>query len=322
MKRRKMLQLSLLGITGMAHAGTIPRILKKGVPMNTESEVAIIGGGPAGLTAALALGRIGKKVLIFDDNKGRNFPAHHMMNFPSRDGTPPREFKEMIIKDLRKYSEVALRQETVNDIQIRKNSFIINGKFEVKLVLLAHGIHDVLPDIPGIRDLWGRSVFHCPYCHGHEFKRQKIGVMESDSKYLSHMVPLLLSLSGDVTIFTNNANPEIPTQLLKKTKLVTSKVREITHDGHNLEAVVTEEGRFEIDGLVIKPPQILTTDIGTKLGCELNEFGLYKTDSMGMTTVPGIYAAGDIVETRQAVILACASGMKTAASMTFALMND
>lgn len=317
-----MLQLSLMGITGMAGAQILPGFQKKGKRMKTESEVAIIGGGPAGLTAALALGRIGRKVLIFDDNKGRNFPAHHMMNFPSRDGTPPREFKEMIIKDLRKYSEVTVRPERVSDVQKKGDVFIINNQFEVKKIILAHGVKDVLPDIPGVKDLWGKAVFHCPYCHGHEFKRQRIGVMESDPKYLSHMVPLLLSLSDNVTVFSNGSRPLLSEGIMKKVTLVTSPVKALHHDGHELKSLLTEEGEVRLDGLVIKPPQVLTTDVGTKLGCELNEFGLYKTDSDGMTTVPGVYAAGDITEPRQAVILACASGMKTAASISYVLTQQ
>ncbi len=310
-----MLQLSILGIPGLA-------LLNKGYVMNNVYDVAIIGGGPAGLTAALALGRIGRSVIIFDENKGRNFPAHHMMNFPSRDGTPPREFKEQIIKDLRKYSEITFRQEKVNVIRKNDGQFTINNHFEAKKILLAHGIKDILPEIPGIKELWGKAVFHCPYCHGHEFKRQKLGVMESDPKYLFHMAPLLLSLSGDVTIFTNGSRLELPPLLLEKVKVITAQVKKLNYYGEQLISLETETGEVKLDGLVIKPPQELTTDMGIKLGCELQENGLYKTDGEGQTSVPGVYAAGDIVDQRQAVILSCASGMRAAASISFSLVTN
>lgn len=315
-----MIQLSLMAIGSQAHASPLGR-LTKGPVMNTKSDVIIIGGGPAGLTAALALGRIGRTVIIFDDNNGRNFPAAHMQNFPSRDGTPPREFKEQLLKDLRNYQEISFRTERVTSLSKNGDGFLVNQTFEAKKIILAHGVKDILPEIPGINDLWGNSVFHCPYCHGHEFKRGKFGLLSSDVNYLSHMVPLIKSLTEDITIFTNGESVELPS-FLADVKMITAPVKRLQLTGPVLRSVVTGEIEIPIDALLIKPPQKLTTDLGTKLGCELNEFNLYKVDADSMTTVPGIYGAGDIVEMRQAVIMACASGMKTGANISFALMKE
>jgi len=290
--------------------------------MKTQTEVAIIGGGPAGLTAALALGRIGRKVTVFDDNNGRNFPASHMMNFPSRDGTPPQEFRELIIKDLRKYQEVSFRSERANEIEKKGDVYVINGNTEAKKIILAHGVRDILPAIPGIKDLWGKAVFHCPFCHGHEFKGQMLGLLSSDLKYLSHMIPLVLSLTDKVSVFSNGETIDLPPQLKTRVTLIPSPVRKLIYEDDNLHAVETVDGNVRLNGLLIKPPQELTTDVGRKLGCEINEFGLYKTENEVQTTIPGVYSAGDVSVPMQALLVACSLGMKAAAYASFELVAE
>jgi thioredoxin reductase len=286
--------------------------------MDTRTDVAIIGGGPGGLTAALTLGRAGRKVVVFDDNKGRNFPTEHMMNFPSRDGTPPLKFREQIKSDLLKYPEVSFKNERVNDIRKLERGFLLNGSVEASKILLAHGVTDILPDIYGLREAWGKNVFHCPYCHGHEFKSKKIGVIVDIPHYADHMIPLLLGLSSDVTVFTNSNAVEIPAQLKKYIVYHPERVRSFT-DGK----VELEDGKtVPINGLVIRPPQRLSTDLGVKLGCELTETGHYKVDSESMTNVPGVYAAGDVVDPRQSVLNACAYGQKAGAFMNFAILRE
>lgn len=316
-----MIQLIVFGITGLARGGIL-NTFRKGPIMSFQTEVAIIGGGPAGLTAALALARIGRKVTIFDDNKGRNFPAAHMQNFPSRDGTPPREFKEQIVSDLRKYSEVTLKGDRVLSIKKKGDGFIINDQFAAKKIVLAHGVRDILPEIDGIKELWGKAVFHCPFCHGHEFKNHNIGVLGTDSNYVSHMVPLLLSLSSKVTVFTQGISIELPLEILAKVTLVSDPVKKLSHQGEALKTVITSRGEIPIDALVLRPLQELTTDLGLQLGCELTEIGLYKVENEVQTTVPGVFAAGDITMPMQSVLLACASGMKAGAQVSFALSNE
>lgn len=280
--------------------------------MNTQADVIIIGGGPAGLTAALSLGRAGRTVLIFDDNKGRNAPAPHMNNFPSRDGTPPGEFRELVKKDLSKYKEVFFSTSRVETITKQNDGFLVNG-IKAKKIILAHGLKDVLPPIPGMKELWGKSIFFCPYCHGHEFKGKKIGIYANEQIAL-HMIPLLLGLSHDVVLFTNGE--EVTNPLLRQIPVYQEKILSVSAEGIEL------EGKFvERDCLLHKPPVVMTTTIGADLGCEIVN-GLYKVGDDGMTTVEGVYAAGDNMDGRASVMFACTSGMKAAVAVNFAILNE
>lgn len=271
--------------------------------MNKSVDVVIIGGGPAGLSAALTLARGRRSVLVIDEGKGRNAPAAHMMNFPSRDGTPPGEFKDLIRKDLSKYPEVEIVSDHVESIEKQGTGFLVNGLIQAKKIILAHGVKDILLPIPGMKELWGKSVFHCPYCHGYEFRDQRIGLL-ADEKTAEHLLPLLKGLSHDVIHFRMDS------------------IECFLHEGPKMTGVKLKNGEIvKRDCLLFRPAQEFTTDIGVKLGCEKNEMGFYKVDDMGETTVPGVYAAGDIVEMRQAVLMACASGMKAAASSNFAILK-
>lgn len=271
--------------------------------MKLNYDVAIIGGGPAGLTAGLTLGRGGRSVLILDEGKGRNAPAAHMNNFPSRDGTPPDEFKEQIRNDLKKYEDVKIERTKVFSLEKTENGFLVNGLIFAKKIILAHGVRDILLPIPGMQELWGKSIFHCPYCHGYEFKNKRLGLL-ADEKTAEHMLPLLSGLSSDVKLFE------------------TGTIESFIYEGTNLRGVKLINGEVvERDALLFKPAQEFTTDLGLKLGCEKTDLGFYKVDDNGMTTVPGVYAAGDITEMRQGVLFACSAGMKAAAMVNFEILK-
>ncbi len=286
--------------------------------MKEKFDVVIIGGGPAGLTAALTLGRAGRTVLVYDDNQGRNFATLHMQNFPSRDGTPPLEFRNQIKEDLGKYKTVSFKKERVIEIEKIEKSFLINNETEATKILFAHGVKDILPDISGLKEAWGKNVFHCPYCHGHEFKNQRIGVIAESSQYADHMIPLLLGLSDKVTLFTNGSDITLSGQLSKHITIHSEKI--ISYKNN----IIQLENKKEIlsDCLVLRPPQELSFNLGVKLGCELNETGLYKVDAEYMTTVEGIYAAGDIVDPRQSVLNACAYGQLAGALINFSILKE
>lgn len=272
--------------------------------MKQSFEVVIIGGGPAGLTAALALGRGGRSVLVIDEGKGRNAPAAHMQNFPSRDGTPPEEFKQQIRNDLKKYVDVKIEKTKVTSLEKTETGFLVNKSISTLKIILAHGVRDILLPIPGMSELWGKSIFHCPYCHGYEFRNQRLGLL-ADVKTAAHMIPLLKGLSDDVKLFEMGS------------------IESFIHEGTKLRGVKLKTGEvIARDALLFKPAQEFTTDIGLKLGCEKTELGFYKVDDNGMTTVPGVYAAGDIVEMRQAVIMACAGGMKAATMANFEILKE
>lgn len=272
--------------------------------MKHNYDVVILGGGPAGLTAGLTLGRGGRTVLILDEGNGRNAPAAHMNNFPSRDGTPPDEFKAQIRNDLKKYEDVRIEKTKVFSLEKTEKGFLVNGLYIAKKLILAHGVRDILLPIPGMQELWGKSIFHCPYCHGYEFRNKRLGLY-SDEKTAEHMIPLLKGLSSDVMYFGMGS------------------IESFIHEGTALKGVKLTNGDVVArDALLFKPAQEFTTDLGVKLGCEITEFGFYKVDDNGMTTVPGVYAAGDITEMRQGVLFACAAGMKAATMANFIIAKE
>ena len=272
--------------------------------MKHSYDVVIIGGGPAGLTAGLTLGRGGRSVLILDEGKGRNAPAAHMQNFPSRDGTPPEDFKAQIRDDLKKYEDVKFERTKVFSLEKVDQGFLVNGLVFAKKIILAHGVRDILLPIPGMQELWGKTIFHCPYCLVYEFKNKRLGLL-ADEKTAEHMIPLLSGLSPDVKHFEMGS------------------VESFIHEGSVLKGVKLLNGEVVArDALLFKPAQEFTTDLGIRLGCEKTDLGFYKVDDNGMTTLPGVYAAGDITEMRQAVLMACAAGMKAASMANFAIMKE
>lgn len=286
--------------------------------MNKQYDVAIIGGGPAGLSGALTLARGNRTVLVFDDAQPRNAPAAHMMNFPSRDGTPPDEFRRLIREDLKKYVKVEFRSERVIDIQRNESGFLLDGKIQVKKILLAHGVKDVLPEIPGMRELFGKAIFHCPYCHGYEYLNEPMGMI-GGKEYADHMSVLLKGLTNDLILFTNGEEvgqyPGI--------KIYTDKIASLIHEGENLKAVKLVTGEIvERSYLFYRPDQKLSSDLGVKLGCELTEMGHYKVTEFGLTTQPGVFAAGDDMTLMQSVLIACASGSKAGAMMNSEILHE
>ena len=285
--------------------------------MNIQFDVAVIGGGPAGLSGALTLARGNRSVLIFDDNQPRNAPAAHMMNFPSRDGTPPEEFRRLIREDLKKYSKVEFSVERVKDIQRNEFGFLIDGKIQVKKILLAHGVKDVLPEISGIKELFGKAIFHCPYCHGYEHLNEPMGMI-GGKEYADHMSVLLKGLSNNLVIFTNGVEVgEYP-----GIRVYTDKIDSFIHEDEKLKGVKLTTGEIiERSYLFYRPDQKLSCDIGVKLGCELTEMGHYKVTDFGLTTEPGVFAAGDDMTGMQSVIIACAAGSKAGAMINFEILH-
>ncbi|MDO9181002.1 MAG: NAD(P)/FAD-dependent oxidoreductase [Bacteriovorax sp.] len=285
--------------------------------MNKQFDVAIIGGGPAGLSGALTLARGNRTVVVFDDNQPRNAPAAHMMNFPSRDGTPPDEFRRLIREDLKKYSKVEFKSERVNDIKRNELGFMLEGKIQVKKILLAHGVTDILPEIPGIKELFGKAIFHCPYCHGYEYLNEAMGMI-GGKEYADHMSVLLKGLSKDLVLFTNGAEVDQYPGI----KVYTDKIDSFIYEAEKLKAVKLVTGEVvERSYLFYRPDQKLSTGLGVKLGCELTDMGHYKITDFGLTTQPDVFAAGDDMTVMQSVVFACAAGSKAGAMINFEVLQ-
>lgn len=286
--------------------------------MKYSYDVAIIGGGPAGLSGALTLARGNRSVSVFDDNQPRNAPADHMMNFPSRDGTPPLEFRNLIKEDLKKYPKVEFNSERILEIKKNESGFILNEVIQVKKILLAHGVKDILPQIPGMKELFGKSIFHCPYCHGYEYLNEPMGLI-GGGEYADHMSVLLKGLTNDIVIFSDGvAMGEYP-----GIKVYTEKIEAFIHEGEKLKGVKLANGEVVLRSyLFYRPDQKLSSDIGIKIGCELTEMGHYKINEFGGTSIEGVWAAGDNMTPMQSVVMACAAGSKAGAMINFEILKE
>ena len=300
--------------------------------MAAPRDVLIIGGGPAGLSAAMALGRMRRTALVCDDGQPRNAASNHANNLPGFDGVHPAAWRAQVRKDLSKYETIAFFEGTVRSIRREENLFaaeLASGEtFAFRKVILAHGIVDKLPDAPGFRELWGKSVFHCPYCHGFEVSGKRLGFV-GNGKFAEHMLPMLRGLSEDLILFTQG-KAELPpafTELLARRKvgLVESPIEKLVHDGEELTAVVCKDGtRIERDGLFVAPvyPLQMKAPLGAELGCEKNEMGFFKVNEMRQTTVPGVFAAGDIMSGLHSVLAAAAAGQMAGAGVAAELLNE
>ena len=288
-------------------------------------DVVIVGGGPAGLSAALALGRGRKRVLLCDAGERRNQRAEHIHNFVTRDGTPPDEFRRIGRQQLSAYASVEARDTRVEAITGSKGAFRIaidTDIVEARRVLLCTGMIDEMPPIEGFRELWGHAIFQCPYCHGWEVRDRAWGFLgrEQDS---SHFIPFALMLRGwtrEVVAFTGGSFDVSPEERLRLQaagiRVETAPVVRLSARDHRLEAVELSNGtRVRCEVLFAHPAQ-RQVGLVHALGLKLDDNGYVEVDPVRReTTAFGIYAAGDLTTRMQGAVLAAAFGMQAAAAI-------
>lgn len=276
-------------------------------------DVAIVGGSFAGLSAALQLARARRRVAVFDSGLRRNRFAASSHGFLAQDGRSP----EAIVSDARaqlaKYPTVHWFDAAVTTACGSGGAFLLQAgasTHHARRIILATGVADELPDIPGLAERWGRTVFHCPYCHGYELQQGRIAVIATGPASL-HQAQLLTEW-GSVTLFLNGAlslsEDEARTLIARSVKVETTPVTDIVDDAR----VVLADGRGEsFAGVFTASRTAPATALGAQLGCE-HEEGLQgpfvRTDAMKATSVPGVFACGDTARAFGNVALAVGEG--------------
>jgi len=291
-------------------------------------DVIIIGGSYAGMSAALQLVRARRKVLIIDGGAPRNRNARVAHGFLGREGLPPEEIASQAREELLRYPTLtwltgtAVSAQAIDDDGNFQVSVEAGQTFVAQRVILAHGVTDALPDIQGIGERWGRSVFHCPYCHGYEVFEGRIGVIGC-AKDGGAAQALLLCDWGNITLFCSEASAKIDAAQRARLEacgvvIEATRVRAVEDTAT---VVLADARRVEVDALFISPHSRLSTDLAEQLGCELKDGGCITTDSAKQTTVPGVFACGDAARMAGSIALAVGEGALAGVAVHHSLMG-
>ncbi len=286
----------------------------------TEDAV-IIGGGFAGLSAAMQLARARRRITILDTGEPRNRFAAHSHGFLAQDGRPGGDILADARRQLTAYGTVTFRDAPAERIEGEKNAFSVitgdGGRLDARRVLLATGFEDRLPAIPGLAERWGKTVLHCPYCHGYEVGGGEVGVLARTAE--AARFAAVVADWGNVTLFTN-MTPEPDDEALavlaqRNVKLRPGRVTAIADGPDGMLSVETGPGiPTLIKALFVMPEARVRSTIPADRGLELKETPvgtILHTDGTGQTSLPGLYAAGDIALGAANISLASANGVKT-----------
>jgi thioredoxin reductase len=292
-------------------------------------DVAIVGGGPAGLSAALMLGRCCRSVVVIDAGEQRNRKARAIHGLLTRDGVAPTDVLRQAQQDLLRYPSVKLQTGIVTGVAGARGAFRVQTRdgpaVEARRVLLATGVVDVLPGIEGLPDFFGQSVHHCPHCDGYEYQGQAIGVYGQAGPGVEAALAML-AWSDDVVLFTD-ARPltDEGRRQCDELGVVVRDERVVRLEGQagRLERVVLAGGAAVARvALFLVAGQREQSDLAKLLGCELNADGIIETDAHEVTRVPGIYAAGDASIGEQLVVIAAAQGAIAATKIHASLWEE
>lgn len=288
-------------------------------------DVVIVGGGAAGLSAALVLARARRRVVVVDAGEPRNTPAAHMHGFLSRDGMPPLELLKAGREEIAGYGGEFIADGVVSVTRGFTVALSSGRMLRSRRILVATGLTDRLPDIPGLRERWGRDVMQCPYCHGWEVRDHAVGVIATTPPSAIHHAQLVRQWAEDLTLFTNDV--EIPGDEREKLaargiKVVDGKVARVVVEDDRIRGVELADGRAVLrDALFTGGDWEPHDALLRSLGCEVAD-GWVTVDGMGQTSVPGVYAAGNVVDQRANVIMATAQGSMAAIALNGDLVAE
>ena len=284
-------------------------------------DAIIVGGSFAGLSAALYLARARRSVLVLDTGTPRNRFAAASHGFFAQDGSNPGIMLEAMRGQVAAYRTEQFRELAAVEAARHEDGFrvtLANGEAVAGArLLLAFGISDILPELPGLAERWGQTVIHCPYCHGYEFSGKRLGVLNTSPKS-AHQAGLIPEW-GPTTFFLNGGTiePDVAAQLDERGVTIEAEpVDSLVGEGAALSAIRLRNGIEQpIDALFIGPRSRFNSDIAQGLGCEIEDGPLgsvITVDEMQATSIAGVYAAGDITRMGHTVTFACADGVTAA----------
>ena len=291
-----------------------------------DYDVVIVGAGPAGLSAALILGRCRRSVLVCDAGKPRNWASQALHGYLTRDGIHPAEFRAIGRRELQRYDTVEVRDIGAMHAECRDGRFHVTladrTRVSARKLLIATGVLDNVPEIPGMSELFGRSVFHCPYCDGWELRDQPIAVYGRGSRALGLSLELT-AWSRDLVLCTDGPSgiDDRGRQRLARNGigLREEPVRALEGSGGVLRRIVFETGdALPRRALFFTTGQFQQSELAVLLGCEFNDKGTVRTGKYESTHLRGLYVAGDASRAVQWVVVAAAEGAEAA----FAINTD
>ncbi|WIE61816.1 NAD(P)/FAD-dependent oxidoreductase [Curtobacterium sp. MCLR17_032] len=304
--------------------------------MSQHFDVIVVGGGPAGLSAALILGRSRRSVLVVDAGEPRNAPAEGVHNLLGQEGTAPRELVRIGRQEVARYGVTvtdgrivaASATPATADDPVGFRLTLSSGEVvAARRVVVAGGAVDVLPDVPGLAEQWGRGVVHCPFCHGWEVRDRRIGVLVTMAA-AAHQVQLFRALSDDVTAFV--ADPDLLDDTVlagfaaRDIRVVRTPIVRVRSDGDALSGVELADGTIVgLDALAAASRVEARVEWAAGLGLtpvdqEVNGTVIGRVlavDAVGRTDVPGVYAAGNAANAMHTVVVAAAAGSQTGAAV-------
>ncbi|KQP83702.1 bifunctional NAD(P)/FAD-dependent oxidoreductase/class I SAM-dependent methyltransferase [Aeromicrobium sp. Leaf291] len=308
-------------------------------PDTTAVDVVVVGGGAAGLSTALVLARSRRSVVVVDAGEQRNAPADHMHNYLGREGTPPLELARIGREEVESYGATVVRGRVTGAEELpgAAPSFAIavddGSRFVARRVVLATGVVDELPDVPGLAERWGRDVLHCPYCHGWEVRDQRVGVLLTSPLGL-HQAGLFGQLTDELTVLANGValdHGQREPLRAKGHRVVDDVVAEVLVTDDRLSGVRLADGTVvELDAIAVASFPRARTDVADLLGVptvpvEMNgtpmAVGL-EVDATGATPVPGVLAVGNAAAPMATVIGSAAAGMQTGAFLNAQLVAE
>ncbi|GAB3729698.1 NAD(P)/FAD-dependent oxidoreductase [Spirosoma lituiforme] len=293
-------------------------------------DVIIVGGSYAGLSAALVLGRSLRKVLVIDNGKPCNRQTPHSHNFLTRDGETPANIAAIAREQVLHYPTVSFLSGLVIKAQADTDGFKVETadeqQFSTRKLILATGVADIMPPISGFAECWGRSVLHCPYCHGYEVAGQRLGILANgDTAY--ELVRLIQHWSANLTLFTNGVSTltadqrQVIEQL--NVPIIELSLTAIAHEQGQLTALqFTDESTYALDALYSRVLYQQHTDLAEQLGCTMAESGLIATAEFGKTNVPGVHTAGDNSSPMRQVSMAVTNGNLAGVWINRELMDE